>query len=61
MMGLATGQGAPHGACDDATDGEDDGRRQHDPAAPLHVRHKEEKINQEGEKAEEEGWQDEDQ
>lgn len=50
---LSRHQSPAHGACDNAASDNEDGSRKHDPAAPCHVRDKEEYVDQEGEKCDE--------
>lgn len=61
LPGLATDEGAAHGASDDATRDENDGCGQHNPPAPAQMGDEEQDIYKEGEKGDEQGRQEEDQ
>nr|POE90060.1 hypothetical protein CFP56_20527 [Quercus suber] len=49
LAGLAGDQGPPHCACDYHGCNDEDGSRQHDPAAPCHMRDEQEDVDQERE------------
>ena len=61
LAGLATDEGAAHGAGDDAAGDEQDGGGEDDPPAPAEVRDEEEDVDEEGEQADEQGGQEENQ